>query len=344
MPNRQEYLRVQLTGRTFTRAAGATVAPLAEILAEARRQLGYADHTPAGMAEPTARIRKLAATNGTLSLRALLPEIVGAPSRPSMAATVRPAGEALTLGEAVLANSRVLQAGAHLIALPEPRLVNGTAPALAEVPAGLRIVRPAPFARIALTDGEGTVTATALDDVIAAAALDRSAMTARAFRVTLPRSAQKDVGEDQLTAEALHAIALGLGRAVDAELLAALVAAEPANFNLAAAAAKGLRFSELSAIIGTAGTGATTDAGALYATWPTTFPGSVPTPGVPAELTADCAETLVAAWDRFGVVLSPEIEVLAERLDATGGVTLTCWLDMAALVPDAGFAWLAGWA
>ncbi|SDF50849.1 hypothetical protein PUH89_06630 [Rhodobacter capsulatus] len=56
----------------FTRATGAIVAPLAEILADARRQLGYVDHTPSGMTEPTARIRKLVATNGALSLRALV--------------------------------------------------------------------------------------------------------------------------------------------------------------------------------------------------------------------------------------------------------------------------------
>ncbi|ETD87798.1 hypothetical protein ACTTAL_12740 [Rhodobacter capsulatus] len=343
MPNRRtDTLRRQIEGRTFTRATGATVAPLAEILADARRQLGYADHTPAGMTEPTARIRKLAATNGALSLRALLPEIVGTPSRPSMAETARPAGDALTLGEAVLANSRVLQAGAHLIALPEPKLIDGTAPAFSEVPAGLRVVKPAPLAAIALTAGEGTVTATPLADVIAAAALDRSAMTQRAFRVSLPRSTQKGVGEAQLAAEALHSIALGLGRAVDAQLLSALVAIAPAKFNLAAAAAKGLRFEELSAIIGTQGVGATTDAGLLYAACPPAVVGAAPNPSVPAELTADMAETLVGAFDRFGVVVSPEIEVLAERTDATGGLVLTCWLDMAALIPDAGFVWRAG--
>jgi hypothetical protein len=258
-----------------------------------------------------------------------------------VAATERPAGEALTLGEAVLMNSRVLQAGAHLIALPEPQLIDTKtgAPAFSEVPAGFRVVKPAPFGAISLTAGEGTVTATALSGVIAAAALDRSAMTQRAFRVTLPRSAQKNVGEAQLTAEALHAIALGLGRAVDAELLTALLATTPANFNLGNAAAKGLRFAELRAIIGNGGTGATTAGAELRATWRTMGAEFVPTPSLPAELSADMDQTLVAAWDRFAVVVSPVVEVLAERIDASGGVTLTCWADFAALIPDAGFAW-----
>ncbi|MFU8865088.1 MAG: hypothetical protein ACNA7O_14325 [Rhodobacterales bacterium] len=334
--SKNENLRRQIEGRHFTRATDATVAPLAEIIDTAQRQLGYDAHTPIGAQDVTWTRKKIAGTNGTLSLRSLLPEINGTPSRPSSAATIRPAGEQMTIGQAVLMNSRVAMAGAAVIALPEQRLIDGTAPALAEVPAGMRVINPAPFGAIVETLGEGQVTASVLADIITEAALDRSAMTQRAFRVPLPRSAMRDIGEAQLTAEALHAIALGLGRAVDAQLLAAIVAATPAVYTnqpvgtASTAAARGLRWQDLAAIVGTAGAGATVDGGQLYVG------------GVPAELSADMTQTLVGAWDRFGVVVSPEIEVLAERIDATGGVTLTCWCDMQALIPDLGNVWAVG--
>lgn len=322
-----ETIRRALVGKTFTRADGATVAPLAQLIDTASRQLGYADHIPAGYTEPTARIRKLAGTNGTISLRSLLPEVTGTPARPSMAATMRPAGEAMTLGQAVLANSRVAMAGAHVILLPEPRLIDGTAPALAEVPSGLRIIRPAPFAEVIETLGEGEIPASTLADIITEGAVDRAMMKQIGVRIPLPRSAMKDVGEAQLTAEVLASIALGVGSAIDRLLLSALVAATPAAFTPAAAATKGIRWQELMALVGTSGAGAAADRGDLFVA------------GVPAEITPDMAATIVAAYDRFAVIVSPEIDLLVTRVDAAGSVTLTGWFDAQTIIPDAGFAW-----
>lgn len=334
--SKQEIIQRALVGKTFTRATGATVAGLAEIIELAQRQLGYDAHTPIGAQDVTWTRKKIAGTNGTINLRSLLPEIVGSPSRPSVATTNRAAGEAMTLGQALLMNSRCAQAGAAVIALPEQKLIAGAA--LQEVPAGMRVIEPANFAAIpldALTD-EGTVATSALADIVTEGTLQRDIMTQRAFRIRLPRSDMRDIGEAQIIAEALHSIALGLGRAVDQTLLAAIIAATPAVYTnqpvgtASTAAARGLRWSDLSAIVGTAGAGATVDGGQLYVG------------GVPAELSADMAETLVGAFDRFGVVVSPEIEVLAERIDATGGVTLTCWIDMQALLPDLANVWAVG--
>lgn len=332
--SKQEIIQRALVGKTFTRATGATVAGLAEIIELAQRQLGYDAHTPIGAQDVTWTRKKIAGTNGTINLRSLLPEIVGSPSRPSVAITNRVAGEAMTLGQALLMNSRCAMAGAHVIALPEQKLIAGAA--LQEVPAGMRVIEPANFAAITLTDDEGTVAASALADIVTEATLNRDTMTQRAFRIPLTRSAMRDIGEAQLTAEVLHAIGLGLGRAVDQTLLAAIIAATPAVYTnqpvgtASTAAARGLRWSDLSAIVGTTGQGATVDAGQLYVG------------GVAAELTGDMAQTLVGAFDRFGVVVSPEIEVLAERIDATGGVVLTCWTDMQALLPDLGNVWAVG--
>jgi hypothetical protein len=83
----------------------------------------------------------------------------------------------------------------------------------------------------------------------------------------------------------------------------------------------------LRAIIGTGGAGAVADRGGLYVS------------GVAAETSDAVTQTVIAAFNRFGVIVTPEIELLAERTDAAGGVVLTAWLGIAALVPDAGFAW-----
>lgn len=325
--SKNENLRHHIEGRHFTRATNATVAPLAEIIDMASRQLGYTDHTPVGMLEPTARIRKLAGTNGTLSLRSLLPEIKADPFRPTVATEQFVSGERVTLGEAVLRNSRVAEAHAQIITLPEPKLIDGAAPALQEVPSGLRVINPAPFAEVVQVDGEGEIPASTLASIIKEGAVDRSTMKQIAVRIPMARSDFRSVPENQLVSEVMASIAVGVGRAIDRILLSAIVAATPAAFMPAAAATKGIRWSELRALVGILGAGAAVDRGDLFVA------------GVPAEITNGMDETLVAAWDRFGVIVSNEIEVLATRMDARGGVELVCWFDAQAIIPDAGFAW-----
>ena len=295
---------------------------LRDLVRRASRELGYHDHQPVGMAEPTARIPKAAAVNGALRLTDHLPEILFDKARPSRSEI--PAGERFTIDAAALFNSRVAQAGAHIIRLPEPAFIESGEPALTDTPAGLRIVRPAPFATVA--DG-ADVTASALADVIAEAKVDRATMPQVAVRIPLPRSAIKAVGDAQIVAEVAHAIALGVGAAVDRALLAALVASTPDAFSFGAVAAAGLRHRDLRAIVGTGGAGAVADRGELFVN------------GIAADTSGAVAETIIAAFDRFGVIVTPEIEVLAERIDATGGVTLTAWMGIAALVPDASLAW-----
>jgi hypothetical protein len=293
-----------------------------DLVKMASRQLGYHDHQPVGMAEPTARIPKPAAVNGALRMSDCLPEIVTDAARPTQ--TEVPAGQTSTIDAAAFLNSRVADAGAHIIRLPEQTLIEGPAPALADVPAGLRVVRPAPFATVA--DGED-VAASTLADVIAEARVNRAIMPQIGVRIPMPRSALKDVDEAQIVAEVAHAVTLGVGAAVDRVLLSAIVAAGPATFSFGAVAGAGLRFGDLRAIIGTAGAGAAADQGGLYVS------------GVAAETSDAVPQTVIAAFNRFGAIVSPEIELLAERTDAAGGVVLTAWLSVAALVPDAGFAW-----
>jgi hypothetical protein len=293
-----------------------------DLVKMASRQLGYHDHQPVGMQEPTVRIPKPAAVNGALRMSDFLPEIVTDAARPTQ--TEVPAGQTTTIDAAAFLNSRVADAGAHIIRLPEQTLIEGPAPVLADVPAGLRIVRPAPFSTVA--DGDD-ITASTLSDVIAEAKVDRATMPQVGVRIPMPRSALQGIGEAQIVAEITHAITLGVGAAVDRVLLSAIVAAGPAPFSFGAVAGAGLRFGDLRAIIGTGGAGAAADQGGLFVS------------GIPAETSGAVPQTVIAAFNRFGVIVSPEIELLAERIDASGGVVLTAWLGVAALVPDAGFAW-----
>lgn len=293
-----------------------------DLVKMASRQLGYHDHQPVGMQEPTLRIPKPAAVNGALRMSDYLPEIVSDTARPTQ--TEIPAGQSTTIDAAAFLNSRVADAGAHIIQLPEQTLIEGPAPVLADAPAGLRIVRPAPFSTVA--DGSD-IPASTLADVIAEAKVDRASMPQIGFRVPLPRSALKDIHEAQIVAEVAHAITLGVGAAVDRALLSAIVAAGLTPFSFGAVAGAGLRFGELRAIIGTGGAGAAADQGGLFVS------------GIPAETSDAVPQTVIAAFSRFGVVVTPEIELLAERTDAAGGVVLTAWLGVSALVPDAGVAW-----
>lgn len=293
-----------------------------DLVKMASRQLGYHDHQPVGMSEPTVRIPKPAAVNGALRMSDFLPEIVTDAARPTQ--TEVPAGQTTTIDAAAFLNSRVAEAGAHIIRLPEQTLIEGPAPVLADVPAGLRIVRPAPFSTVA--DGDDIIAST-LADVVSEAKVDRATMPQIGVRVPMPRSALQGIGEAQIVAEVAHAVTLGVGVAIDRVLLSAIVAAGPAAFSFGAVAGAGLRFGDLRAIIGTAGAGAVADRGGLYVS------------GIPAETSDAVSETIIAAFNRFGVIVSPEIELLAERTDAAGGVVLTAWLGVAALVPDAGFAW-----
>jgi hypothetical protein len=139
---------------------------------------------------------------------------------------------------------------------------------------------------------------------------------------------QREHNDGELEAEVMMALALGLGKAVDRELLETIRANDvdtaPGTTFLEAFAAKGGRADELRCILGTETIGAEFVEGALYKN------------GIPAELSGDVDATICGAFDRAAVAISPEIELLVERTSA-GGLIFTCWADFAALVPD--YSW-----
>jgi len=307
---------------------------LTGLIEGAQRALGYQEILPGGDYDRATRRAKIAGVNGRVSLgREMLPALMDQDGRITRAPAARPGSEKMTLDAAAAGFSRVAAAGAHLIRLPDEGLAVPIAGAsgviaLQNRPAGLRLIEAATLAAVPLTDGEGTIAAAPLP--MPEATIDRDALTQRAVRFEIKRGLQKDRAPGELEAEIYTALTLGIGRAMDAELLAAIVATTPAAYTASAAASLGLSWSELRALVGTAGAGAAPDHGALFVQ------------GMPAELTADAAETIAGAFNRSAVVYHDMAEVLIERRSAAGDLVVTAWLGMAALVPTPGAFWTVG--
>ncbi|MFM0321183.1 hypothetical protein [Caballeronia glebae] len=126
----------------------------------------------------------------------------------------------------------------------------------------------------------------------------------------------------------MHAITAGLARTADAVLLGAIVAATPAAFSLAAAAAAGVRMSELRSLIGTAAHGATIDQN-----------GVLRAAGIAAELTPDMAATIVGTFARSAIMIRSDVDVIAERTNINGELSVTAWAALQPLLPDTSRFW-----
>lgn len=334
MPQKADQIRNYLEGHNFTRSGNGVQSAHIELgllLDLAKRAMPRNQHVvSADLTRVDSKRASLAGVNGTISLTAMLTDLLDSEGRIYRAPLpTAPAGEAITLDWAVIQSSRVLQAGCRLIVMPEsaePVTNDAGVPAFQETPIRLVNINPANVAAMTLDgNGEGLVTASAFP--VAEAAIDPNGWTQRAVRFELPRSMLKAKGMDQVAFEAMTAIALGIANAADQEVLAAINATTPGAFSLAAAALAGLRFDELRAVAGTNGSGVATDAGKLYVA------------GIPAELSGSTATTIVGAFDRCGLAVSDEITLLAERTKVDGSLVLTAWVDMQPLLPEPGKFW-----
>ena len=147
-------------------------------------------------------------------------------------------------------------------------------------------------------------------------------------RFEIPRSTFKARGDEIVAAEAIRSLQMGISRAVDFALLGAIYNATPAAFTLAAAAAAGVKFSELRAIAGINGTGVSVNAA-----------GQLNVSGVPAELTSEHSMTVVGAFQHSAVAIGEEIQVIVDRLDRSGEVAISAWVELLPLIPNADFFW-----
>jgi len=239
------------------------------------------------------------------------------------------AGKASKLSDTVLAGSRVFAAGARPIIIPtapEPVPSGASVGAFYERASGFDVIEAAPFVVVAdgsdLTDSPMPVHRSRVH-------LDT--MPALGVRIPLTRAEQKSYRDGLLADTAMAGIALGIARALDATLLAAITATTPGAFTIGAAAAAGFEFPELRALVGTAGAGAVVgQAGTLRAG------------GILAELTPDAAGTLVGAFNRAAVAISEDIALIAERINVKGDLVLTAWINCQPLVPMPGAFWTVG--
>lgn len=159
------------------------------------------------------------------------------------------------------------------------------------------------------------------------AEIDIKAFDQFGVALRLSRRQIKDVTPERLAVQLLWPLIQGLGRAVDAAFFKALGSIGLTPWALGAAAAQGIPFSSLRAVVGTSGAGAATDQGQLYAG------------GVPAELTPDTAGSYIGVFSRAAMVTNEEVQIIATRTDASGALEITCWLGLQALIPDPSKFW-----
>lgn len=241
------------------------------------------------------------------------------------------AGKQTTFSSVLLEASRASQAGARVILVSEadePVQIpgGGGGIALQKRNAGYTLVEAANFAEVADEDDVANSSLPIYREMI-----DLDTMPSYGFRVALSRSEQKAFEDGELEDSALVSIALGIARAADQVLLAAIAASTPAAFTLGAAAALGVEFAELRALVGTAGNGAAVGQD-----------GTLRAAGVLAELTPTVADTIVGSFSRAAVAVHEDIRLVAERTNKQGELILTCWLNAQALLPLPGAFWKVG--
>lgn len=316
--------RAALAGSKVGDERPSLAAAMRRLMEDAASAQAHRAHTPAGFQEPTAFFPTAAARSIVASLKTEnLPALFNSDGELIRTPKAAPAGTTVKIDAGLVAGSRVAQAGAHVVAVPEAitplRDPRGTI-ATQTIPKFFRTIQAAKFAAVDI-DNEDDAPLIALP--VLSAPIDWKTAKTFGVRFELPRSARTLIDPDQLSAEILAALTLGLSRAADECLLAALGAETLAPFTLAAAASQGLKFAELRAIVGTNAAGASVGQD-----------GQLRAAGVRAELTGDMAGTLIGAWDRAGVAVRDDLAIHFERTSLSGALAVTAWVGMLPLVPD----------
>lgn len=303
-----------------------------EMMADTDNAQTHRAHTPVGMNEPTAYIptraaRSLTVTMGTVSM----PALFGKDGRLRRVPGAAPAGTIVTMDASVVASSRVAGAGAHFFVMSDNRKAHAVgangAIALESLPVEFRNVEAALFGTV---DIEAEDNAPVIDLPVFGASMEiHKNSVSKGVRFEIPRSERRRVQPDLLADEISIALSLGLARAADEVLLSAIASNALQPFTLARAVSRGLTFDELSALVGTEGTGAVAERGALHVS------------GINAEMTPDMPGTIVGAFNRAGVIIADDVRIYCERLGTSGHLAVTAWASFLPLVPDASAFWIA---
>jgi hypothetical protein len=309
----------------LARKAKAGAATLQRILAlaeDAAKAQPFVAHVAPGAVEPHGFSRAPAGMSAILRLSDdYLPDLIDADGRVIRTPFAAPAGGSLRLDAAIAAASRVAQAGAHIILHSN----TGSDDAVgAEGVIGvrrqyseLRCVEAAQFSVVA-DDADVAVS----DLPTLAARIDWETAPSMAVRFEVPRSELRNPGLESIAAEIMAAVTLGVARAADRLVLQECAASAAAGFTLAAAAARGLKFDELRGFSCLDGAGAVGPDGRLRVA------------GIPAELSGDCAVSVVGSFSRCGIAIHDEIVLHLERRGLSGGLTATALITAQALVPS----------
>ena len=242
-----------------------------------------------------------------------------------------PTVEPVRMDSAIIAASRVAAAGAQVIIMPErvnTHVVPGAA-ASELLPTFFRFTEPAPFAHVPLgaAENEGNAPTVALP--IKSANVDFAEAKSYGVRFAFGRKDWRDVTKEVLMREIGQSLTAGIARVADHALLNAIAEAAPAgDFSPHAAAAQGLAFDELRALVGTGATsGVDIEADTLRLR------------GIPAELTAEHAKSFIGAFPTSAVAIRDHVQVVFERANLNGGMNVTAWVFVLPLLPDINKFW-----
>ena len=312
---------------------------LSGLITEAQNASTSAPHTPHGMDEPTSYFKKPAASFGTVNLNAsylprLLPKDGNLSSSP-LDVIKTMGGEKLTLSAAILHLSRVANAGSHIIVRANPNQALPTGRegliSLVSVAKFFNTIEAAPYISIAdETDITASLLPVSRDEIIWSDALNK------AVRFEIKRKDIKQIGNDVFVGEIMLSLIMGLARAADEILLNRIIGSLPAEFDPSLVSAQGLRFPELSAMIGTNGTGALVTANGELVAKPNISGWNG---GIHAELTGDIDQTIIGAFNRSAVAIHEDISIICERRNLQGDLVVTAYANMVALMPDSSKFW-----
>ena len=315
----------------MTKPNTAAINQIRNLLEQASTAQVWTGRIPAGFTEPTAFVKAPAGRAGALNITTTELQALFTPEGTwrGLDPAAIPAGEVITMAGALAANSRAIKAGARLV-IENPndlQPVNGVPGAVSRLVQQFTSVEAAPFAFV-LEDAE----APASELPAYRREIRWGSAKPHAVRFEIKRKDRHAIGDDQIAADILASIALGISRAADAAFLAELASLDEMGlikpFNFGAAAAQGLTFQELRALIGAAGTGATVNAA-----------GDLAAAGIPAELVAATAATYTGAFNRAGLAVAEEVTVTAARTDRAGTLAVTAWVNVLPLIPNPAVFW-----
>lgn len=300
--------------------------PLIELLSEAQRAMpdvsvGKDSDNPRYIKRKAASLRTLVLNKSTMPMLNGTGQLIGA-------AHANIAGQQIPCSTAIAKGSRVAEAGASLIYLPDhftPQFIGKELVAMKtkEFPRHFVDVDAAIFAEI--PDDQEVTTS---DRPFNLAPINLADLRQFSVRFKVNHKEQVDRGGEQVANEILAGIMAGISRTVDAVYLDTVLAATPEAFALSKAATKGAKVQNLRGLVGTDGAGAEFRAD-----------GQLVVAGIQAELTAAMESTVIGWFERGAVVMGPDLSILAERLNANGDLDVTAWFSLMTVVPDAGKFW-----